>query len=89
MSLFDTAINNFYKASIGQSSGPAINTVALGLQQLSGAIRQERKNSDGDSLLKLANNNFYEASIASDQADVTSRMALGLQQMTAGLKKIL
>jgi hypothetical protein len=63
--MFDVAINNFYSASIGRSSGAPINTIALGLQQLSGAIRQQRPNSQADTLLQTANSNFYSASIAS------------------------
>jgi hypothetical protein len=89
MSLFDTAIQNFYQASLGRSPPPPINTVALGLQQLSGAIRQARPGSAGENLLRTANGNFYDASLASDPADAMARMALGLQQMAAALKNML
>jgi hypothetical protein len=86
--MFDTAINNFYAASIGRQPGTPIKTIALGLQQVSGAIRQRHPNSAAETLLQTANNNFYNASIGQDHADVIATVALGLQQLTAALKII-
>ena len=79
--MFDTAIQNFYTASIGRSPAAPINTVALGLQQLTGAIRQKRPNSPGDTLFQTANTIFTKP-LSLPTKPRSRQVALGLQQLT-------
>jgi hypothetical protein len=82
----DTAIQNFYDASMANSQLAAVNTIALGLQQVCAGVRARRPRSRGDQYLRTAIDNFYDASMSGSQSDAIGRIALGLQQMTAGLK---
>ena len=87
--LFDTAIQNFYAASVGRSQAAPINAVALGVQQLAAGVRQTNPRSKGDSLLQSAITNCYDASLIADKDQVIAKVALGLQQLTAALNKIM
>ncbi|MBL8589801.1 MAG: hypothetical protein JNK46_14815 [Methylobacteriaceae bacterium] len=82
--MFDTAITNFYNASVNRDDGLAIRQLALGLQQFCAAVRNQESGKRG--MFETAITNFYNASINRDDAAAIRQTALGCQQFCAGVK---
>ncbi|HEV2492300.1 MAG TPA: hypothetical protein VG204_04425 [Terriglobia bacterium] len=90
--LLDTAVSNFFHASMSTgSSGDVLGLVFVGLMQVANAVANQVSDSDAQGLAQVASTNLNNAGFAvrdNVTRDDLQSLALGLQQLTAAMKAL-